>query len=112
MKLNDVLKGKSEEDILSSIDDLRPNDLLTKSITRSFLPGIKKALEMGADVHAQNDFALRWASRYGNYNVVKLLLKYGADVHAHDDTALVWASANSYYNVVKLLLKNGANKRR
>jgi len=112
MKINDVLKGKSKEDILSSMKNLKPNDLLFKSIEVSFLLGVKKAIEIGANVHAHDDYALREASGNGHKEIVELLLKNGANVHAQNDFALHWASANSYYNVVKLLLKNGANKRR
>ena len=109
MKLNDVLKGKSEEDILSSMENLSPNDLLLKSIEAAFLFGVKKAIEMGANVHTLNDNPLQWASHKGHYDIVELLLKNDADVHALDDFALRWASKNGHLDVVELLLKNGAD---
>ena len=55
--IEDVLKGKSEEEILSSMSDLSPNKLLIKSSEKGFLPGVKKALEMGANIHALDDRA-------------------------------------------------------
>jgi|AntAceMinimDraft_18_1070375.scaffolds.fasta_scaffold03355_3 hypothetical protein len=109
MKIKDILKPKSEEEILSSIGDLDPDYLLTKSITRSFLPGIKKALEMGADVHAHNDAALRRASEKGHSDIVEFLIKNGADIHSNDEYALRVASYNGHTNIVELLLINGAN---
>jgi hypothetical protein len=71
-----------------------------------FLP---KLLEEGANVHAEDDLALRWASYYGYLEVVKTLLKAGADVHADNDYALKWASYYDHLEVVKTLLKAGAN---
>ena len=49
-------------------------------------------LAAGANVHAQNDMALRVASKKGHVDVVQILLAAGADVHAQNDTALLWAS--------------------
>ena len=60
-------------------------------------------LKAGADVHAGDDEALRWASRNGHVEMVKVLLKAGADVHAGDDYALCWASRNGHVEVVKVL---------
>jgi len=64
---------------------------------------VKVLLEKGADAHAQNDGALRWASEKGHLEVVKLLLDAGADVHADDDVALRWASTKGHLEVVELL---------
>ena len=107
--IGDIFKPKSEEEIISSMGDLSPNELLIKSTKKGFLPGIKKAIEMGANVHAEDDNALLFASLNGHYGVVKLLLDNGADVHAVNDFALRWASVNGHYDVVALLLDNGAN---
>ncbi|MEK0337887.1 MAG: ankyrin repeat domain-containing protein [Nitrosopumilus sp.] len=107
--IKDFFKPKSEEEIKSSMGNLDPKDLLYKSIYNNFLPGVKKALEDGADVHADIDYALRLASEKGYYDIVKLLLDNGADVHAQDDWALQWASEYDHYNVVKLLIDNGAD---
>ena len=105
--MGDVLKGKSEEEILSSIEkgNLNSDNLLIKSTNVGFLPGVKKALEIGADVHVADDYALEWASRYGYKEIVELLLKHGANVHAKDDLAFRWASQNGYLATAKLLLK-------
>jgi ankyrin repeat protein len=60
-------------------------------------------LEHGADVHANYDYALKWASHYGHTEIVKLLLEYGADVHVGNDYALRLASEKGHTEVVKLL---------
>jgi ankyrin repeat protein len=46
---------------------------------------VKYALDQGSDVHADYDYALRWASKYGYTETVKLLVDNGADVHADDN---------------------------
>ena len=40
-------------------------------------------LQHDADVHAQNAYALRWASYFGHLEVVKILLSAGADAQTH-----------------------------
>jgi hypothetical protein len=70
---------------------------------------IKQLIEEGADVHAGEDGALRWASTNGHTDVVKLLLEHGADVHAQNDAALRWASTNGHTDLVKILLEHGAD---
>ena len=71
---------------------------------------VKILLDAGADVHADNDYALRWASNNGHAEIVKILLDAGADVHAVNDLALKWASKRGHANVVKILLDAGADK--
>jgi hypothetical protein len=50
-----------------------------------------------------NKIDLVTASREGCLEVVRLLLENGADVHAYDDEALRWASENGNLKVVALL---------
>ncbi len=66
-------------------------------------------LEHGADVHAHNDYALRWAAERGHADVVKLLLEHGADVHADNDHALRLAATFGRADVVSLLFDHGAD---
>ena len=70
---------------------------------------VKLLLESGADVHVDNDYALRHASENGHEEVVGALLESGADVHAEGDYALRWAAQNGYDEVVKILLELGAD---
>ena len=69
----------------------------------------KDLIELGADVHADNDYALRSASGNGRTEVVKLLLDAGANVHANNNYTLQWASYKGHTEVVKLLLDAGAD---
>jgi len=70
---------------------------------------VKYLLDAGADVHAQDDYALRWASYRGHIKVVKLLLDAGANVHTRNNGALQGASYNGHTDIVKLLLDAGAD---
>ena len=108
-QIENILRPKSEEKILSHLGNLTPNDLLIKSSKIGFLPGMKLALEKGAYVHARNDYALQLTSAKSHKDAVELLLKNGANVHADDDLALQVASEKGHKDVVELLLKNGAN---
>jgi ankyrin repeat protein len=64
---------------------------------------VKLVLDLGADVHGEE--ALIHASYYGHTEVVKLLLENGVDVHAENDKALRWATRKGNTKVVKLLKK-------
>jgi len=51
---------------------------------------------------------LREASGQGHADLVALLLEHGADVHADNEYALRVASDNAHADVVALLLEHGA----
>ena len=70
---------------------------------------VEVLLAHGADVHARDDAALRGASDNGHLAVVKALLAHGADVQAHNDEALLAASRNGHDAVVEVLLAHGAD---
>jgi ankyrin repeat protein len=71
---------------------------------------VRYALDHGADVHVNDDWALGGASYNGYTETIKLLLDHGADVHAGYDFALRWASGNGHAETVKVLLDHGANQ--
>ena len=79
------------------------NTTLMRASNYGYLEVVKLLLEHGADVHAHEDEALKWASMNGHTEVVKLLLEHGADVHACEDEALKSASVRGYVEIVKLL---------
>ena len=49
-------------------------------------------IENGANIHANDDFALRYAAKNGHLEVVRYLIENGADIHADDDYALRYAT--------------------
>ena len=84
----------------------------SKLVLTGFMPieeAIRLAIQAGADVHFNDDQALRIASFYGHLPVVEVLVKAGADVHANHDEALRYASSNGHLPVVEVLVKAGAN---
>jgi len=78
-----------------------------------FLPlleAMELAVQHGADIHADNDYALRVASENGHVSVVQFLVEVGhADVHADDDGALNVASLYGHLAIVQFLVEHGAN---
>ena len=66
-------------------------------------------LRHGADVHGDQDCALRCAADQGRDPVVDLLLRAGADVHAQQDVALRVAVCGGHLLTVKRLLQAGAD---
>jgi len=66
--------------------------------------------DRGADIHAKDDDALRWACRHKHLEIIKYLLDRGADIHTNNDEVLRFAFYNNHTKVVKLLIENGANK--
>ena len=76
---------------------------------KGHLEVVKYLVEQNADIHAEDDLALRWAGGNGHLEVVKYLIEHGDDVHADDDAALRLASEEGYLEVVKYLVEQGAN---
>ncbi len=64
---------------------------------------VKYLVEKGANIHAQDERALRGAAEYGQLDVVKYLVERGANIHAQDDLALGWAARNGHQDVVDYL---------
>lgn len=70
---------------------------------------VTQALEAGADVHYEDDLALRTASLMGNAPVVKLLVEKGANVNAASAEALLYAAKSQDNDLVAYLLSKGAS---
>ena len=70
---------------------------------------VKFLVDNNADIHAYNDYAFRYAAEYGYLEIVKYLIDNGANIHARNDYALIYAAGNGYLEVVQYLIENGAN---
>uniref|UniRef100_A0A6G6ADN1 Ankyrin repeat-containing protein n=1 Tax=Borely moumouvirus TaxID=2712067 RepID=A0A6G6ADN1_9VIRU len=66
---------------------------------------------IGIDIHAEDDYAFRWASLNGHLEVVKFLLVKGANIHTDDDYAIKSACDNGHINIVKYLIECGVEVR-
>jgi len=70
---------------------------------------VKHLVESGADIHAYDDLALRWAAAEGHLEIVKFLIQNGANIYAQDKYAFTLAKTNehpeilNYLNLVKNL---------
>jgi hypothetical protein len=66
-------------------------------------------IEHRADVHEDDDYALRLASINGHKDTVTLLLQHNANLHAKEDQAFRHACSNGQEDTVALLLQHKAN---
>jgi ankyrin repeat protein len=69
-------------------------------------------VDAGADVHYQDNSALKWASSLRNVSVVNILLEAGADTELKDkrffENTPFWESVRNYYpEIVEPFLKKG-----
>ena len=91
-------------------DKWRANMIILDKLYDLFNVGtFKYLIEKGADVHIENDYALRYSAENGHLDVVKYLVEKGADVHADNDYALKYSARNSHLDVVKFLVEKGAD---
>lgn len=96
-----TLKSKVYEDFegLYRADEL----MLSKRRDLDFIR-IKSLLSEGADIHAGDDRAIRWACNLGAYQVVKLLLEEGATPNTE---CLNYASVMGHYRIARTLIEAG-----
>jgi ankyrin repeat protein len=85
------------------------NDLLRISANMGCVEIVEYLVENGADIHAENDVALRGAAFYGNLEVVKYLTEHGANIHVDNEYALRSSYWKLSLNVFKYLIEQGAN---
>ena len=85
------------------------NQDFIKSVKIGNIKNIKILIKNGADIHYNNNYALRFSSENGHIEVVKFLIEKGANIHAGDDYAIKWSSLNGHIEVVKFLIEKGAN---
>jgi len=96
------------KEVIKYFDETGREDWLVWLLTQE--PKLTRAfIENGADVHASDDAALRWAAREGHLEVVKFLIENEANVHASNDAALCWAAREGHSKVVKFLIEKGAD---
>lgn len=84
---------------------------LVSAVTNRDLEQVLACLGKGADVHYQNDLALRYAVYLGYIDITEALLKRGANVHADDETPLFVAVKAKDAALMDLLIDKGADVR-
>jgi hypothetical protein len=94
---------------LKSVRILSKDERLLRAAERGCEHKVVALLNAGANIHTQDDNALRLAALYGRVNTVKALIDADADVHARNDYALRFAAASGHAEIVQMLLEAGAD---
>ena len=89
-------------------DQEKLNEQLIKATENSDLPLITFLISKGADIHAKNDYVLRYAASNGYLEIIKYLGEQGADIHTNNDP-LYCAAQRGYLKVVKYLVEQDAD---
>ena len=92
-----------EGDLKFYIDADKLNDVFIENAMNGHIKVVKYLVSQGADIHAWNDYALRWSAEYGHLKMVKYLISQGADIHAEDNQALRRSAYNGHTEVTKYL---------
>jgi ankyrin repeat protein len=74
----------------------------------SHLDTLHYLVEHGANIHADNEFALCVSAMGGKLDAVKYLVECGADIHVNHDMALRFSIQNSHKDVMEYLIKRGS----
>ena len=93
--------------IVTMEDKIKTNKVILNEPLIHLVEFIDIAINNGANIHFENDLALRLASHNGHLEVVKYLISRGANVHARNDLALRHASDNVHLDIVECLIANG-----
>ena len=92
---------------------LDKNEDLVVAASDGYFDAVKFLLDNGADIHYNDDQALRRASVCGQTSIVELLLDRGANMNARKDREYGCAMYNAIHanrlEVVELLLNKGAD---
>ena len=99
-----------DEDVYVDIGKFRTHKLGIKKIMQfSEAETWMYLYENGADITADDNYAVRWAAENGHLEVVKYLHENGADITAEDNEAVRCAAIYGHLEVVKYLHENGAD---
>ena len=94
-----------------NVNDISIETALFWASKNGHLNVVKYLESKGADIRADDDYAIRWASHNGHLNVVKYLESKSANIRAENDEAIRRASLNGHLDVVKFLESKGADIR-
>jgi ankyrin repeat protein len=85
------------------------NIKLIDAVTDGNIDFVKRSIDLGADIHYLDDFALRLASKHGHLEIVKYFVENNADIHCFNDVTLKIASINSHPDLIRYLIQQGSN---
>ena len=110
--IRDLMKPKSEEEILKSLSHLKIKEIFKLGIKRVLPWLVEYALKQGVNpdfIKDKKTLSLIIDRQHHQItdeyiDIVKLLIKYGINIHYRGDILLIWASRNQYIDIVNLLL--------
>lgn len=110
-KLTDnIIIKYSLVDIKKEMKKINDNtEILIKKAIAGELEVVKYLIILGADIHENNERALRWCASNGRLKMVEFLVQCGANIHANDEEALRLSAANGNMKMIKFLIKCGAD---
>ena len=79
---------------------------LLNAIIEGRLNIVEFLVQNGANIHADNEKALKWASYYGHLDIVKFLIEKGVDKRQINE-AIEFANSKSHVGIVNYLSKVG-----
>lgn len=112
-----ALVKSAESGHLEVVKYLVDSGMPTCYITSAFLEAsykeqlntVKYLVGKGADIHEEDDKALRFAATHGHLDMVKCLVEQKANIHATDDIALRSATHKGQVDVIAFLVNSDAN---
>ena len=92
----------------TSIDQDILNKCLCSAAKYNALHNLKYAVNLGADIHTNDDYAFRASAYYGHIESINYLLEKGANIHAKNDFALNYAIKYNMEETIEILKTKGA----
>ncbi len=109
--IKDLMKPKSEEDIIKVLQDLNPQQRMRKAIQYGLLSVVKNIIENGIDLkkNTTGNTPIGYtfvcdAVEYGKLDILKYLLDNGCDLGGMENSHLHEAIVNNHYKVAKFLV--------
>jgi len=109
ISLKNQLKGYKEEKIPPTPKEEK--ETFEDAIEIGDLEAIKRFVENGLNPHYKNDYGLRWAARYGHWDLVNYFIsKVGfSGIKQFNHQALQLAAHAGHLEIVQLLINYGAD---
>ena len=85
------------------------NSALNRAVLTENFVKVKELVCQGADIQANNNFALQLAAQNDNIDILTFLIDNGADIHAENNLALMLAVKKGNIKIVKSLVNYGIN---
>ena len=79
------------------------NKRFIKAARNNQIDKFKNLLSQGANIHANDDYALRFSAAKGHIEIVKFLILQGANIYADNDKALILSAQNGHDDVWRAL---------